>query len=68
MKNLLIFFVLSMALVSIYSQVCTVFFPQVCPLICKACHGCLAKDKLCEPAIDFCKFFGCGCNSLPPVQ
>nr|CAD2203289.1 unnamed protein product [Meloidogyne enterolobii] len=51
---------------SIDSQICTVFFPQVCPLICKACtaNGCLSTDKLCEPAVDFCKFFGCGCSTV----
>lgn len=66
MKDLLFFLVLCMVLVSIDSQVCTVFFPQVCPLICKACtaNGCLSTDKLCEPAVDFCKFFGCGCSTV----
>uniref|UniRef100_A0A1I8BL47 Uncharacterized protein n=1 Tax=Meloidogyne hapla TaxID=6305 RepID=A0A1I8BL47_MELHA len=57
--------------VSVNSQACKVFFPQVCPLICKACtgNGCLVKDPLCIPAVTFCQFFGCFCEvSDTPVQ
>ncbi|KAF7632303.1 hypothetical protein Mgra_00008312 [Meloidogyne graminicola] len=51
---------------SVNSQFCTVFFPQVCPLICKACtgNGCLATDQLCIPGIEFCRFFGCPCAEV----
>nr|CAD2163654.1 unnamed protein product [Meloidogyne enterolobii] len=66
MKNILFFLILLniTMFVSVNGQFCKIFFPQVCPLICKACteKGCLVKDPLCPPAITFCQFFGCFCE------